>query len=88
MNIVSFNEYKRSLTSTNMSNEESQKKLDNIVLPIIQDVRNNGDQALYRYAEKFDQVKLDQLTVTEEEWNDAKNKVDASFLSEIGRAHV
>lgn len=86
MNIVSFNEYKRSLTSTNMSNEESQKKLDNIVLPIIQDVRNNGDQALYRYAEKFDQVKLDQLTVKEEEWDDAKNKVDASFLSALKEA--
>lgn len=84
--MVSYSEFKKLVTGTNVTNEEDQKELDNIVLPIIQDVRNNGDQALYRYAEKFDQVKLDSLTVSDEEWDEAKSKVEASFISALQEA--
>lgn len=37
------------------------------VKDIIQDVRNNGDQAMFRYAEKWDGAKLSALRVTDEE---------------------
>lgn len=37
------------------------------VAEVIENVRKNGDAALYEYTEKFDKVKLESLYVTEEE---------------------
>lgn len=41
--------------------------LDQTVTNIIAEVRKNGDQALKDYTEKFDEVRLDSFTVTEQE---------------------
>ena len=41
--------------------------VEQIVTDIINDVRENGDAALYRYCEKFDGAKLDSLEVTKAE---------------------
>ena len=38
-----------------------------IVTDIINDVRKNGDSALFKYCEKFDKAKLDSLIVTKTE---------------------
>ena len=51
-----------------------------IVTDIIQDVRQNGDEALYRYCEKFDGAKLESLQVSQEEIDEALSLVDADFL--------
>ena len=42
-----------------------------IVAGIIEDVKNNGDEALFRYCEKFDKAKLDSLEVSAEEIEEA-----------------
>ena len=53
---------------------------------ILADVRQNGDAALRRYAEKFNGVKLDRLEVTPEEWDAAVDSVDPDFLETLRQA--
>ncbi len=54
--------------------------VEEIVANIIQNVRENGDRALYAYAEEFDKVKLDSLEVTEEEIAEAFALVEPDFI--------
>ena len=54
--------------------------VSDIVTSIIEDVKQNGDDALYRYAEKFDKAKLTSLEVTEEEIENAFNTVEPEFI--------
>lgn len=60
------------------------------VRQIVETVRTEGDEALLRYAEQFDRVKLDasSLRVTEEEIQAAYAKVDDAFLTAIREAAV
>ena len=51
-----------------------------IVSEIIDDVKKNGDSALYKYAEKFDKVKLDSLAVCKDEIDRAAKSVEPEFL--------
>ena len=46
------------------------------IQPIIEDVRQNGDEALFKYAEKFDKAQLSNLKVTEEEFAEARQTLD------------
>ena len=43
------------------------KSLENIVIPILLDVKLNGDAAIKKYAAKFDGIELTELKVSEEE---------------------
>ncbi|WP_088051126.1 histidinol dehydrogenase [Virgibacillus dakarensis] len=60
--------------------------LDQNVLEIISQVRNQGDKALFRYTEQFDQVKLDSLVVTEAEINEARQQVSNGFIQALKQA--
>ncbi len=51
-----------------------------VVSDIIENVRKNGDKALFYYTEKFDGAKLSSLEVTEDEMNDALMNVSPEFL--------
>ena len=51
-----------------------------IVSDIIQNVRENGDAALYAYCEKFDKAKLSSLLVSPEEIDEAIAQVEPKFL--------
>lgn len=53
---------------------------------ILADVRQNGDAALRRYAEKFNGAALDRLEVTPEEWDAAVDSVDPDFLETLRQA--
>ena len=57
-----------------------------IVEDIIANVVNNGDKALYDYAEKFDKVKLNSLKVTEDEILSAYNSVPTEFIDILKKA--
>ena len=46
-----------------------------IVTEIIENVKQNGDSALFAYCEKFDKAKLSALEVTEEEIENAVKAV-------------
>ncbi len=57
-----------------------------IVSDIIEDVKQNGDAALKKYAEKFDKAVLTSLEVTEAEIEEAFNTVEPKFLEIIRTA--
>lgn len=56
------------------------KKIDEIVLDIIAEVRKNGDKALFQYAKQFDHVELNDLLVSGEEFTEARHAVSAEFI--------
>ena len=57
-----------------------------VVDGIIADVRAEGDKALYRYAEKFDHVVLNDLLVSEEEMTEGLAQVDPDFITTLEMA--
>ena len=54
--------------------------VSDIVTDIIENVKANGDKALFEYCEKFDKAVLTSLEVTEEEIEEAFNAVEPEFL--------
>ena len=56
------------------------------VAQIIRDVRENGDQAVLAYAEKFDHAKLTSLLVSEEEMEEAMASMEPEFLRILEKA--
>ena len=54
--------------------------VEGIVADIIDNVRKNGDRALFEYCEKFDKVRLSALEVTEEEIDEAFAEVESEFI--------
>lgn len=57
-----------------------------VVSEIIENVKANGDKALFEYCKKFDGADLDSLLVTEEELNEAMASVEPKFLDILERA--
>lgn len=58
----------------------AENDVSGIVSAIIEDVKNNGDEALFRYCLKFDKAELSSLEVTREEIEEAKELVEPRFL--------
>lgn len=57
-----------------------------IVADIIEEVRKDGDAALFRFCEKFDKAKLSSLAVSKEEIEKAVESVEPRFLEVLRRA--
>lgn len=57
-----------------------------IVAEIIENVKANGDKALFEYCKKFDKADLTSLLVTEEEINEALSIVEPKFIEILERA--
>ncbi|MGY0693609.1 histidinol dehydrogenase [Virgibacillus sp. FSP13] len=84
MKIITHDEYiAPNLNKTDTFPDETR---DRIVLEIIHQVRKNGDAALLHYTEKFDQVKLDTITVSNAEIKEARNQVKQSYISALRQA--
>ena len=60
--------------------------VEGIVADIIENVKKNGDKALYEYCEKFDKVKLSSLEVTEAEIDEAFKIADPVFIKIVEEA--
>ncbi len=60
--------------------------VEEIVASIIENVKTNGDKAVYEYCEKFDKAQLSSLLVTEEEIENAVNMVEPKFLEILEKA--
>ena len=56
------------------------------VAEIIKNVRENGDEALFEYCEKFDKAQLSSLAVTKEEIDEALSLVESEFLEILEKA--
>ena len=81
--ILNYNEIDKSEIFARVENKVN---VEEIVAGIIADVRANGDDALLRYCEKFDKVKLSALQVSDEEIDEAYASVDETFIDIIKRA--
>lgn len=57
------------------------------VKEVLDNIKKNGDKALFEYTEKFDQVKLDALKVSQEEIEEAYNSIDRELLESLQKAH-
>jgi len=57
-----------------------------IVTQIIEDVKQNGDKALFVYCEKFDGAKLEALQVSRQEMDEAVKAVDPAFIEILRKA--
>ncbi len=66
--------------------ETPEKNVEGIVSEIIENVKTNGDAALFEYCERFDKAKLDSLLVTKEEIKEAISLTDARFMAVLERA--
>ena len=60
--------------------------LENIVLPILQDVKQNGDMAIKKYALQFDNITLNDLKVNEDEIESALLAVEDDLKNAISLA--
>ncbi len=64
----------------------SHAELDDDVLNIISRVRAEGDQALKNFTEQFDQVTIEELRVTDAEFEEAETLVSAQFKQALRTA--
>ena len=60
--------------------------VEGIVTEIIDNVRENGDKALFEYCKKFDKAELDSLAVSQEEIDKAVSSVEPEFLEILKKA--
>ena len=60
--------------------------VESIVTEIIDNVRKNGDKALFEYCEKFAKAVLSDLLVSQAEIDEAVNAVDPKFLEILEKA--
>ncbi len=65
---------------------EAKVDVAGIVSDIIENVRKEGDKALFSYCEKFDKVVLSSLEVTSDEIDEAFASVDPEFVRVIRKA--
>ena len=65
---------------------EDAANVEATVTEIINNVRQNGDTALYEYCEKFDGAKLDSLLVLQEEIDEAVAAVEPRFIEILQKA--
>lgn len=65
---------------------ESSFDVADVVSEIIENVKTNGDKALFEYCEKFDKAKLSSLEVSAEEIEEAFQLVEPKFIEIIKKA--
>ena len=73
-------------TSEIFARFEPTTSVENIVLDILKNVKENGDKALKEYSQKFDGVELDSIEVTEQEIQEALAQVEPKFLEILKQA--
>ncbi len=70
----------------NRFGDDFSKILNETVIPIVKDVINNGDNAVIKYTEKFDGVKLDKIIAGTDEIESGYKKIDKKIISAFSQA--
>lgn len=83
MKITNYDNY---LASLKNYSESFDLETDKLVLDIIDNVRKNGDSAVYDYAKQFDKVDLDSLIVSQAEIELANQTVSDNFKQAMQQA--
>ncbi len=65
---------------------QSQENVEDIVISILNDVKQNGDSALLQYCKKFDGADLECLEISKEEFESAFKTVGQDFIDILQRA--
>ena len=84
--MIKILEYGKVANEDIFARTEPEIDVEAVVSEIIENVKKNGDKALFEYCEKFDKAKLDSLIVTEEEINEAVSLVEPEFLDILKKA--
>ncbi|WP_318614042.1 histidinol dehydrogenase [Sporosarcina sp. YIM B06819] len=85
MRIVTVEQYKGE-QAQEKAVQHNDLEFDKTVLGIIGTVRENGDAALMSYTEQFDGVRLEQLIVTDEEFEEAQGLITQEFVQALRKA--
>src|SRR5699024_12267028 len=83
MQIITKAQYEHPKATTETDTNHT---IDQTVLDIIHKLRQNGDQALFQYTEKFDGIQLEELRVYETEIYEAQSMVSPTFMEAIKKA--
>ncbi len=62
---------------------QTYEDIEQTVIDIFQDIQENGDLAIKKYAKKYDRVELKELLVTENEIKNAKDQISADLKKAI-----
>lgn len=84
--MISIMKYGEVENSELFSRENLSANVEETVAEIIENVKTNGDKALFEYCEKFDGVALSSLVVTEEEIDKAFETVEPEFIAVLEEA--
>ena len=84
--MISITKYGEVENSELFSRENLSANVEETVAEIIENVKTNGDKALFEYCEKFDGVTLSSLVVTEEEIDKAFETVEPEFIAVLEEA--
>ena len=84
--MISIMKYGEVENSELFSRENLSANVEETVTEIIENVKTNGDKALFEYCEKFDGVTLSSLVVTEEEIDKAFETVEPEFIAVLEEA--
>ena len=84
--VINYKECK-SLDDILLRSQFSYDDVNEKVKAILEDVKQNGDNALKKYAEMFDNAQIDNLKVTEKEIEEAYNRVDEKFKETLKLAY-
>ena len=67
--------------------QSDDEQVKSAVMSIMEDVKKNGDKALFEYERRFDGSDLTSLFVSEEEFIEAEKSVDDELKAAIDRAY-
>ena len=84
--MISILKYGQVPNSEIFARKEPNMNVESIVSDIIEDVKQNGDKALFTYCEKFDKARLTALQVSQEEMDEAVAQVEPEFLEILEKA--
>ena len=70
----------------NRFGEDFSSIMVNTVAPIVRDVKDNGDDAVRRYTEKFDGVRLDSILATQKEIDEGHSRISREVLESFREA--
>lgn len=87
MKILTSRDFSRGdLVNKLREKRSKQADVETTVADILKNVRLEGDQALYRYSQKFDRTELKNLLVSAKEIKEAYGQVDKKLLQAVKKA--
>ncbi|WP_020004956.1 histidinol dehydrogenase [Brachyspira innocens] len=84
--VINYKECK-SLDDILLRSQFSYDDVNEKVKAILEDVKQNGDNALKKYAKMFDNANIENIEVTEKEIEEAYNRVDEKFKETLKLAY-